>query len=675
MPHVIALALVAGAVAFAYANASGGALVFDARVLIGENPVLGQWSSANVWYALTHDYWQPMATDGLYRPLTILSFLIDRAVLGHGDRASGYVIENVALHAVCAGLVYALVWHLARRPWPATVAALLFATHPIATEAVTNVVGRADLLAATGVLAGVLCWANARAATGVRRVAWELGLALASVLALFSKESGLVLVAAVILYDVAFPPAGRRPRAEHLVVGVALAVYLAARWYVDRSGLPPEDVSPIDNPIAEAPFWAGRLTALGVLVREAALIVWPSTLSIDYSYRQIPIAQWPPAGAGDWVAIVGLVGLPLATWSIVRLRTRAPATFFLAGFALLAVMPSANLVRVIGSIMAERFLYLPLVGVAGTVAVLADRWAATPRRRTVASAVIGCVVLAAGIRTAVRNLDWRDERTLWAATVQAVPDSAKAHKAFATALFTPGADVGSLSQVVARAEHAVSLRLDYQQALVDLASYELTLGDAVGMKDAEAARRWYEKALTALETARALDERSTARFVEKMRARGHADDTIPDVGDGILYNNLSLAFVKLGQLDSAIEAYARMRQLAPTRGALYRDIATLQGALGRADDAAVALFQAIAIDDQDLEAKQRLAELYRSFPAGDAPIVSQGPAGDVQIHTAHPTVRLHRCRALHELAAIFARARLAQFAAAVRAEAASCGSE
>jgi tetratricopeptide (TPR) repeat protein len=672
MPHVTALALVVVAAVLAYANAPGGALVFDAQVLVAGNPVLAEASATNVWFALTNDYWQPMATDGLYRPLTILSYLVDRAVLGYGDQAFGYVIENIALHGACAVLVYALLWHLARRRWPATVAALVFAIHPITTEAVTNVVGRADLLAALGVLGGVLCWAKGHTAAGRRRVAWAIGLALSAVLALFSKESGLVLIAAVLLYDVAFPRSGRRLRAEHVVVDVVLVAYLLARWYVDRIGLPAEDIAPIDNPIAEAPFWTGRLTAIGVLVREVGLLVWPATLSVDYSYRQIPIVAWPPARASDWMAIAGLVALPLAVWRLLRSRIRTPAIFFMGGFAMLAALPSANLVRVIGSIMAERFLYLPLVGVAGVVALLADRWSTTPRRRIIASIVGAGIVLAGGVRTAIRNLDWRDQQTLWAATVLAAPDSAKAHKAYASALIGPDAEPEDLAPVVAQAEQAVSIRPDYQQALVDLGSYQIRLGDALAPKNPAAAQRWYEQAVGSLGTARLLDERATARFVEKMRARGHAPDSIPDVGDGILYNNLTLAFVKLGRLENALETAQRMRRLVPTNTTIYRDIAAIESAMNRPDDAAVTLFEAIAISDADVEAKQRLVELYRTLPAGDSPIVTEGSAGDIQIHTSHPIVRRHRCRAWRELVTIFVEARLPALADRARSEAASC---
>ncbi len=281
-------------------------------------------------------------------------------------------------------------------------------------------------------------------------------------------------------------------------------------------------------------------------------------------------------------------------------------------------------------------------------------------------------MLALAARTAARNLDYEDDRTLWAATVQAVPDSAKANKAYASAIAGSATDAATLSAAIARAEQAVAIRPDYQHALVDLGGYELRLGDAfAGQPDV--AQRWYEKALTALESARALDARSAARFVEKMRERGYPDDAIPDVGDRVLFNNLAIAYVKLNNAEGALDAYFRLRKLQPTNGALYRDIAALQSAVGQTDEAAVALFQAIALDDGDADAKRRLADLYRSHPAGDDPIVTTGPEGDTQVHTGNPIVRGHRCRAWRELVDIFTEAHLPRLADVARSEAANCG--
>ena len=670
MPHVIALGTVVAAVVLAYAGAPTPALGVDGQFLIADNPLVREVTAANVRFIFTHDYWQPLTTGGVYRPLTMLSFLVDYALLGHGDRATGYIVENIALHCTCAVLVYALVWQLAGRVWPATAAALLFGVHPITTEAVTNVVGRADLLATAGVLAGILCWARARHATGIRRIALLVALAVSAAIGLLSKESGIVLVGAVVLYDVAFPPV-RRIRAEHVIVGAVTIAYLAARWYVERIGLPREGVLALDNPIVEAPFLLGRLTAIGVLVRELGLVLWPATLSIDYSFRQIPIVSWPPASLGDWVAVAGVVALGAALVGLVRLRRRAPRVFFLLALAALALLPTANLLLTIGSIMAERFLYLPLAGIAGAVALVADGWARTPRRRTVATAVLACVAAAAAVRTAVRNLDWRNERTLWAATVQAVPDSAKAHKAYAVALWDPAADAQAMAHVISHAERAVQLRPDYMQALSDLGSYYMKMGDMTADEQPEAARTWYEKAVGVLESARRLDERSNARFVEKMKERGHAEDTIPDRGSVIVCHNLSLAYLRLQNYPQALEAHERLRRLAPTDVAIYRHIGAIDMMLGRTDDAAVALWQAVVLTD-DAAATQQLVELYRAVPAGDAPIITYGEAGEAQLHVGHPAVSAHRCRALRELVAIFTRGRLPDLADAVRAQLAEC---
>jgi hypothetical protein len=159
---------------------------------------------------------------------------------------------------------------------------------------------------------------------------------------------------------------------EHLVLAAAAAAYLAARWTVARAGLPPDDISPIDNPIVEAGFWSGRLTGVKVLGRELALLVWPWSLSADYSFAQIPVVGLPPRTTGDWGALLAAVVLLAVVGLTLRLEHVAPALAFFLLFLLVALLPTANLLVVIGSIMADRFLYLPSIGFAAIVAALAD---------------------------------------------------------------------------------------------------------------------------------------------------------------------------------------------------------------------------------------------------------------------------------------------------------------
>ena len=92
----------------------------------------------------------------LYRPVTTFSYLLNYSVFGNADRPAGYHVVNWLLHTANVWLVFGLAVRIGRRFWPAAFAAALWAVHPLGTEAVTNIVGRADLLAAFGVLLSFL---------------------------------------------------------------------------------------------------------------------------------------------------------------------------------------------------------------------------------------------------------------------------------------------------------------------------------------------------------------------------------------------------------------------------------------------------------------------------------------------------------------------------------------
>ncbi|HWP66763.1 MAG TPA: hypothetical protein VNO26_12695, partial [Candidatus Limnocylindria bacterium] len=275
--------VVAVVVTASHIGSLANGLTLDARALVLGNPALREATWANVRTILTSDYWSPMATNGLYRPVTTLSFLANWALLGNAGRPLGYHVVNLLLHLCCALAALALFRRLGLATAAAVVATLLFAVHPVTTEVVANVAGRADLLAALGVLCGLLCQARARAARGGARMAWETGLVAAAVLGMFAKENAVVLLPLLIVWEALSPSAAEwraRARGPALAAGVA-AVMLAARWWVRAQGYPPES-SPLDNPILEAGLWEGRATALGVLAQQAGTLVWPAVLRADY---------------------------------------------------------------------------------------------------------------------------------------------------------------------------------------------------------------------------------------------------------------------------------------------------------------------------------------------------------------------------------------------------------
>ena len=173
----------------AYSNSFDAGLVFDSSELISQDPRLQQATAHNVAGIFTEEYWPGGIATGLYRPITTFSYLLNYALLGNGTRPVGYHWVNLVLHEVNVALVYALGVLIFGETAPALALAAIWGLHPLLTESVTNIVGRADLLAALGVLAGLLCHVKGASAAGRRGMAWLAGLAAAQTVALFRKRA------------------------------------------------------------------------------------------------------------------------------------------------------------------------------------------------------------------------------------------------------------------------------------------------------------------------------------------------------------------------------------------------------------------------------------------------------------------------------------------------------
>ncbi len=659
------------AVTAVYANALRADLVLDARPLILDNPAVHTVSASNLWTILTSPYWHPFANDGLYRPLTTLTYLFNYAVLGGREHGFGYHAVNLALHLANVALVWALVWTVVGRAAPAFLAAAIFGVHPVTTEAVTNVVGRADLLATGFVVGGLSCHIRAAAAVGERRMWWQGGVVACGLLGALAKESGLVLLPVILLYEATLGPRDRAVESRREVVGecvalvVVTAAVLAIRWWVAQNGELSDEPSPIDNPIVEAGFWSGGLTGLKVVAYQLALLLWPATLSADYSDAQIPVVRFPPASFGDALPAVALVAVTALVWTALRARTRRPALAFFLLLGVVTLLPTANIFVVIGSIMAERFLYMPLVGfAAATACVVAPLLEASSRARVAVFVAIAAVLVAYGWRTIDRNQDWQTEAILAERTVATAPLSAKAHRGWAVVLFEQDTTRVRLPEVIGHAERAVAIRPDYLQALLDAGQYHLVAAD-VARDRGEDPRPSFEKAASFLERAREVDVATDRRYGERMVAVGRAGSGIPHIGHLELYERLATAYQALGRTDDQVAALRAARDLRPVDANRYVEIAS---ALSSVDDwhaAARALFQAMAIDPNNQKAGERLVLLYRYYDRNGGEIVAD-TGNRATLDLDQPTVHRQRCDAYAELIEIFIRANLPSSADAAR---------
>ena len=418
----------------AYSNSFESGLVFDNAVVISQDARIQAVTPENLRLILTGQYWSGTTANGLYRPFTTFSYLVNYAVLGNGTHPAGYHWVNLALHGVNVSLVYLLGILVLGAPAPALALAALWGLHPLLTESVTNIVGRADLLAGFGVLAGLLCYAKSATALGRRKLFWLAAMVAAQTAGIFSKENAAVLPGIMLLYDLTWSP--RAAWRERAPAYAALMLPLAAFFYL-RVALQVHILAPFaDNPLIGAGFWTARLTALKVIGKYLWLFVWPARLSADYSYNAVPLFGWHPGEWEDAKALIALaVCLGAALLAVRWYGTRKPLFFFLA-FFFVALAPTSNLAILIGSIMAERFVYLPSIGLAGCA--VAAIWAlgrqATRQRLGARWIAIGLVCLACAVRTYARNFDWLDESSLWTSAVNVCPGSVKAHYNLGNAL-------------------------------------------------------------------------------------------------------------------------------------------------------------------------------------------------------------------------------------------------
>ncbi len=413
----------------AYSNSFRSGFVLDNRALILDDARVHSVNGPNISRILTGDYWPDQIAAGLYRPVTTFTYLLNYAVFGNGDQPAGYHWINLLLHAINASLVYALALLIFESAGSAFILAALWADHPVLTESVTNIIGRADLLAGLGVLAGLLCYLKGQTAQKGRFV-WALGLAAAQALGLFSKESAVVLIGLMLLCDLTWPLRSKLAARVPFYVGAVLIclVFLfingGSRWHMN--------VAFTDNPLISAGFWSARLTAFKVVGRYLWLFVWPAHLSADYSFNTIPVFSWRLTNWADVVTVLVLLILAIGSRWLLRWRRTQPPLFFFASFFAITLLPTSNLIVLIGTVMAERFMYLPYIGLAGCLVIvlraLSTRFqpGGKPAPKLL-WAVVSLLIVALAVRTYERNFDWQDDTSLWTSAVQVSPDSAKAH--------------------------------------------------------------------------------------------------------------------------------------------------------------------------------------------------------------------------------------------------------
>lgn len=474
-----AAAIVAVVAIVAFARSLGNEFTYDeGLVIVGAQRFL---QSASFGTLFSPSYFSG-SLEGTWRPVCTFTYMLDALVSMH---PAMFKADSLLWHVAAAWLVMSLARRLLPEPRRryAIVAGLLFALHPVTAETVDNASFREDALVTVFTLATLILSLDGR-----RKLAL-----LTFALGLLSKESAVMAPALLVILRLGrFDGAPSRPlRAtgaallrELVPFGLIALGYLGLRFGPMR----------LAGTYAQYPggTFAGTLIGLpAIWAHDLRLLVWPWPLCADYTgYFRFGVQPWGPVlGAG--AVVLGYLAL-----AAVALRRGARVVALGLGWFLLTLLPVSNLLP-IPIPAAERFLYLPLVGIALAAASsfgwLMERLGSPPEagRRRVAVALGAALLLAFAMVLQRRHGDWRDDQTLWLATSAVNPRSCGAQSAVGGGLLSRGMASGEhdiLIASAAREELALSLCPDESDPFRAAAAYT-RLGAARALLDDRAGAR------------------------------------------------------------------------------------------------------------------------------------------------------------------------------------------
>jgi Tfp pilus assembly protein PilF len=568
-----------------HVNAIPNDFVFDDVTVIATNRALHKAAFVDrEWVAW---FWRPYSWGaheraGAYRPLTIVTYVANLRLSGLAPEP--FHAANVLLHAAVSVLVLAMGRRLVGNTG-ALIGALLFAVHPLHTEAVTSIVGRAELLAALFGLASLLCGLRAIEPAGRSWGWWAVAGAGLFALAVLSKEHvvtlPLWLVLAMLVDRRRLTPRAVLVTASFTMVAV---LYAWAWWTVLGVWGGPFRGSPDNNPTLAASTGLRWLTASGVALRYAWLFLWPAQLSADYSFAEIlPSTSLGLKEAAGFI-LVGVIVVGIAV-AVDRLAL---------GLGLIAIpfIVVSNFPFPIGTIMAERLTYLPSAGAClvlggalarlgwpsgaagsrghagdpaeGRSTALFRRW-----RAGLALAIVVVALVGYGARSVLRNRDWQDQYTLFSATRKVSTRSVKAM-------------IGLAREELVR---------DRPEAAEPLLIEALRLAPHSAI------------ALGLLGEAQVRQGRMEQGIDSYRRALALKPDLL------LLQHNLVTAYLNLGRVAEAAEQLGRAALAVPWAVSPRHNLGVLSWRLGRRSDAETALRGALGLAPASVPTRLALGRL------------------------------------------------------------------
>jgi len=562
-----------------------GFVNFDDNDYVVNNPVVarGLTGQGFVW-AFTHFY----ASN--WHPLTWLSHMLDCQM--YGLEPGGHHLTSVVLHAGNAVMLFLALWRMTGALWRSAFVAAVFAVHPLRAESVAWVAERKDVL--SGFFFMLTIWAYtsyARHEKSPRRYGL---VALSFAMGLLCKPMLVTLPLVLLLLD--YWPLQRREPLRRLALEKLPLLALSAASGVTTLLAQKGALRSVESFPLHARLVAALLSYKVYLVQ----MIYPTRLAAFYPFpRNVPV----------WVGV--MAGVLLAVISAIAFTERRTRPWLLTGWVWYLVMlaPVAGIVQVGGQAHADRYTYLPQIGlylaVTWLAAEFAAKWQAPPAALGgVMAAVIGILMVCSWRQTAF----WQNDETLWTHALDCTTHNNVASVNLGHHFFK----TGRLDEAIAL--YRASLEID-----PDNAEYHNNLANALREKGrVDEAIVEYEKAVqhdgafaeAQFNLGKALllrgkTEEATARFQKTVQLR-------PDFPPARI--SLGTALLQEGQADQAATQFRRVLELRPNDAGMHVDLGLCLFESGHIEEAKAQYETALRLNPADPGIQSNLAWLLATSP-------------------------------------------------------------
>lgn len=528
-----------------YANSFQNGFVWDDKTLIVANYYIRDGS--NIGKIFAQDlFYKPWKTGNYYRPLQSLSFMLDYSLWRL--KPFGYHLTNIAFHTICGLLVYLLILLLIKEKLPSIIASLFFLIHPMHTEAVTYISGRADSMVTALIVLSVILYLKSRISLQKELVLYG-GSVISFLLALLTKENAVILPLILILCDsTLFEEKNRISLSKKLLSYLPFLIIAIIYIYLRLTIL---DFTKDHMLSHNLPFSLRILTFTKVIWNYLGIIIFPFNLHME---RRI----MPVISLFNLVAWIYLFMLSLILWIAAKNYKNSKTVLFGILWFFVTLFPVSNTVIPLFTYLAEHWLYLPYIGLCIVMAQVFLKLKQTiiPFLKLPVFGLVFLLISFYSTLTIRQNKIWKDEVTLFTYILKY---DAYRNYLIHNNLGLAYEENGQLEEAFSEYEKALKIKPNYADTYANLGNIYYKQGLYEQATDSYQKALKYKPNLATAYNGLGVIYTTTGRYQEAILLHLKSLELNPYYVDA--YYNLGNAYAHSEDPNKAEEAYIRVLKL------------------------------------------------------------------------------------------------------------------